>query len=228
MSDNNLLTAKQAEIVNSLCEVHGLEPNQISFHENESTPIFDYEAICYLSVVLTDIQDMDTQIVEINEDFAKAKCTVTLSDGRTRSVEDLAEIGELIGKDPTRIKSPRLAQQVARSRAARLGIRSVGVNLFNAHQKFIETGEIANGHTNHDPRYPHYQTIKTIAKKIGLIVTTKIDGKTVEEKSEYEKVLSQNLKVKSLKDLTDKQLQRAVVLFRTLERLAKIQSKETV
>ena len=211
------LTTKQQTLVTELCEVHNLDASQISFHEKEDTPIFDYEAVNALSLRLTDIQEIKAKIIKRGEDFAKVECIVILPDGRTRSIEETAYLNEPIGGNKT-IESLRLAEQVAQARAVRRGVRAVGVNLYKAHKKFMETGEVAQGHTNNDPRYCQYQEIKVLAKKLGLIFFEKNGDEKVENREAYESLLMQNYEVKSLTELDDMQLQRCKILFRSLDR----------
>lgn len=218
MSDKKL-TAGQQQLVKELVAAHGLEPDQISFDGTESTPIFDYEAVNALSLKLTDITNIDTYISERGEGFVKSRCLVELPDGRTRKIEESAYLGEPLGEGGM-INDLRLAEQVAQARAVRRGIRSVGVNLFNAHKKYMETGETVSGHTDHDPRYPQYQEINVLAYKLGIKHRTKISGKTVEEREEYEKLLAQNFAGKtSAKDLDDLELQRFIIILRSFVRL---------
>jgi hypothetical protein len=101
--------SRQQDIVRELCETHGLDPSQISFDADGETPIFDYEAVCALSLKLTDINAIDCKIVgrhgfPVDGDgsyanVSTAECTVILPDGKSRTVQDSAFVGELIGPD---------------------------------------------------------------------------------------------------------------------------------
>lgn len=216
------LTADQLKLVRELCEAHGLNEDQISFDGDENTPIFDFEALSALSLKLTDIQDMDVSITNENGKDVIASCTVILPDGRTRTINDFAYFGEKL-YDGSEINSLRLAGQVAMARATRRGIRAVGVNLYNAHKKFMETGEIASGHTNNDPRHTHYQEINVLAYKLGLKYKTYIHGKQVEKRGEYENFLSENFDGKtSAKELDDIELQRFKTMLRSFDRYSSV------
>lgn len=210
MSDKKLFTPNQLAIVQEICTIHGLEPEQISFEGDELTPIFDYEAGSALTLKLTDIHDIDCWISgrEKAPELATAKCKITLLDGRTRTVEDTAEMGEELYKG-VKIDSPRMIDNVAKNRAFRRGVRSVGVNLYNAHKKFRETGEIANAHTAHDPRYANYREIHVLATETGLID----DG----DKKEYRKFIAGCFNgVESSKDLNDIELHQLVAALRAM------------
>jgi hypothetical protein len=177
-------TPRQWTIIGELVQTHGLDASQISFDGDEDTPIFDYEAISLLSLKLTDIQKIDCWISERNEHvgYAASKCTVTLPDGRERCVSENAYIGEPLPRG-ARVEDIRTAEALARSRASRLGIRSVGVNLWNAHQKFVKTGEVAEGHTRHNPRKALYSEVHQLAENLGLISGA--------DRSNYEELMPQ-------------------------------------
>lgn len=218
------LTEKQQQIVNEFVQHHGLEPDQISFEGAETTPILDYEAISALSLKLTDITDIDVSIVERAGEIITARCIVTLPDGRTRRVEETAYAAEKLPNGGV-IDSQRLCEQVALSRATRRGIRAVGINLYNAHKKFMETGEIVAGHTKHDPRYSDYLEIHVLAYKLGLKKKVTVDGKMVEDRAEYERTLAEQFDGRiSAKDLNDMEIMRWKLFLRTISRLSNAQS----
>ena len=207
------LTHTQHEIVRELTETHGLDPAQISFEGEDPTPIFDFEAVCLLSLKLTDIQDVTCEISERDFDsqIVTARCSVRLPDGRTRVCEDSARMYEPFADGGT-IDSLRMADNVAQARAVRRGIRSVGINLWHAHKKYRESGRVAMGHTRHDPRKPLYEEIHVLAGNLGLI-----DGAG---KEAYRTFLSETFEgCSSAKDLDDDDLQRFLILLRAMNRV---------
>lgn len=213
MPERTILTQEQLEIQSEFVQLYGLEPEQISFEGNEPNPILDYEAISLLSLQLTDIQELDCWISERGKETGTVtvRCVVTLPDGRKRSAESSAALGEPLPGGKT-IDTFQLAEAVARARASRVGIRSVGVNLFNAHKKFKESGNIATGHLRFDPRKPLYDEIHVNAEKAGYIV-----GK---DKSEYQKFIAESYEGRtSAKDLDDAELNRLNITFRSFARL---------
>jgi hypothetical protein len=210
MPERNLLTHEQLKIQQEICETHDLTPENVSFEGNDPTPIFDYEAISLLSLKLTDIQHMACTTTERDpvDKRATVSTTITLPDGRTRTVEASAEWGELLPGGKV-IDTMPLAEAVARSRSARLGVRSVGVNLFKAHKKFKETGEVATAHTHWDPRKPIYDEIHAAAEDLGLIVNN--------DKSAYRIFIAESFGGKeSAKDLDQDELRKLQVMFRAL------------
>lgn len=214
-------TPEQAAIVKEICEVHELDATQIGFEDDSATtPIFDYEAVCALSLRLTDIRDIDCSISDhgdADNELITAKCTVTVPDGRTRSCEGSAQLLERL-KDGNIIETYQQAAAIAQARAVRRGIRSVGVNLWNAHRKFMQTGEIAAGHTRHDPRAPVYAEIHILATELDLIV----DG----NKEKYKAYIAENYDGRtSARDLTDMDLHRLLISFRSLTRLRRNENR---
>lgn len=202
-------TEFQQPVVNELCEMHGLSPEQISFDGDALIPIFDYEANSALSVKLTDIKVLDVEIKERTamQDPATsyAVCTVVLPDGVTRSVEDSASIGEEIAG--FKVETRRDAEGLAQNRASRRGIRSVGVNLWNAHKLFKLTGEVAAGQAQH-PRAANYREIHLYAAELEYIV----DG----EDSVFRSYLAGLFDGKTSKDeLNDLELHTLLVNLRT-------------
>lgn len=217
MKQTTNFTLEQQPIVNEICKLHGLEPEQISFEGKELTPIFDYEAVCALSLKLTDIQAIDCQIKsnplttfpdKLPVLGSIAVCTVILPDGRSRTVEDSAEVGEEIAPG-LKIETRRDADGMAQNRAVRRGIRSVGINLYNAHRLFVKTGSIAQGHTRHDPRLPNYNEIHALATELDLIVGA--------DKTAYRRLMAELCDgVESSKDLNDIQLRQFLVTLRAM------------
>lgn len=208
-----ILTRDQHDIVGELVQVHGLDPKQISFEGDDATPIFDFEAVCLLSLKLTDIKNIACEIT--NRDFdsqiVTARCTVELPDGRTRVCEDSARLHEQIG-DGGVIDNLRMADNVAQARAVRRGIRSVGINLWNAHKKFKDSGVVETGHTRHDPRKPIYEEIHVLAENLGLIVNG--------NKENYKAFIAESYDGRtSAKELEDEDLNRFLISLRALNRV---------
>jgi hypothetical protein len=213
------LTAAQSLLLSELHSHHRIEPDQVGFDGDDPTPIFDYTAISLLSLRLTDIKDIDCWISsrDLQEGRVTAKCVVILPDGRSRSVEGSAAIGEEFADDGL-IDSWQLAESVAQSRASRLGIRSVGINLMHAHRNFKATGKPTTGHTDHDPRKPYYDEIHQLAENLQLIKGG--------EKSEYRLLLSSTfLGKESARDLDDAELQQFLTTLRALDRVRRSRGK---
>jgi hypothetical protein len=220
MDERKILTPEQLAIQQEICQTHDLDADQISFEGTDPAPIFNYEAICLLSLKLTDIQDIDCFVTErdATDKRVTVKCRITLPDARTRGVEASAELSEPLPDGKT-IDTMSLAEAVARSRAARLGIRSVGVNLFKAHKKFRETGEIAVAHTHWDPRKPIYDEIHAAATDLALIVNG--------DKSAYRQFIAESFGgIESAKELSSDDLRKLQVMFRALRNASRFGEKK--
>jgi hypothetical protein len=205
------LSSEQLRIVRELSDAHGLDHTQISFDGPDLMPIFDYEAVCTLSLKLTDIAHISAVIRPsdpLRPNTSIATCTVDLADGRGRTVEDSADIGERLANGVV-IETAREADGIAQNRAVRRGIRSVGVNLWFAHRRFLDTGSPASGHLGHDPRYVLYREIHALAAKIGLIVGG--------DKNGYEQFIAESFggRISSL-DLNDAELRQLGASLRAI------------
>lgn len=220
MNERKTLTAEQQIIVQQFIETHNLDASQISFEGNDTTPIFDYEAVNALSLRLTDIKNIECEIWtrDFEGGIFTARCIVTLPDGRSRTCYDSASVNEQIASG-TVINTTRLAENVAQARAVRRGVRSVGINLFRAHQEFVKNGgKPVSAHTNNDPRQPHYVEIHQLAGNVGLIVNS--------DKTEYQRYIAENFEgCTSAKDLNDMDLHRLLVQLRAWNRLQKIRNQ---
>lgn len=208
-------TKEQAETVRQYQEMHGIEPSQISFDEDNTSPSFDHIAISVLSLKLTDIQDISpTEIrTEAETGLVTVFARTTLPDGRSRGSIGSCQIGEVLANGET-VTTGSQASGVATSRAFRQGIRNVGIDLHAAHRRYVETGSIAAGHTRRDPRATNYAELHVLASELDLI----IDG----NKTKYHEYLAENFDGRtSSKDLTDIELQRLLITFRSLSRLSR-------
>jgi hypothetical protein len=218
-----ILTQEQlSDPAGDLCQAHDLTADQVSFEGDrpESDIRLRSDIACSVST-LTDIQHIDCWVTDrdVENKRATVKCTITLPDGRTRAVESSAEVGEAASRregDQYDFDSPSMLRDRVRPR---LGIRSVGVNLFKAHKKFKETGEVAAGHTRFDPRKPIYDEIHALAASAALIV----DG----DKSAYRHFLSETFEgVVSAKDLNDSDLRKLQVMLRAMVNANRYQEKK--
>lgn len=211
-------TKQQIDIVSDLCQTHNLQPDQIGFEGDDINPIFDYEANSLLSLRLTDIAMLDCSAIERDGNgVSVCICNVILPDGRSRAVSDSAAIGDEMF-DGTKIGTARQADALARARASRLGIRSVGVNLFNAHKHFKQTGQIARSHTDQDPRKTAYAEIHVLATELDLIV----DG----DRKEYERFIAASFDGKtSSKQLNDIEFRHFINQLRAMAKHSRTRSK---
>lgn len=212
MNEQRTFTPDQKKIVDELVGAHQIDPSDVSFDGDDLTPIFSYEAVCLLSLKLTDIRHIDCAIAPWRDDkFATVSCTVVLPDSRSRTTQGTAQVNEPF-YDGSTVENYSQACMLAQARAVRCGLRSVGINLWRAHKAFMETGNPVAAHTNDDPRSPLYREVHVLGTEIGLIV----DG----DKTGYQQFLAESYDGRqSAKDLDDVELQRLLVQFRAMARV---------
>lgn len=212
-----LLTAEQKQIRDEFIAAYGLDESQISFEGSKAEPIFDYEALNTLRLVLTNIQSVEFQPPQFDSanGIVTVSCLVTLPDGRTTQPLDSAQIGETMPDGGT-LETYRDAQNVAQSRALRRGIRSVGINLSRAHEQFRATGKAATGEPASQEDAERKET-QTLARQLGLKTGS---GKN-ENREEYEKFLAEQFDGRtSTKDLSEAERARLRVTLRAMKRVA--------
>lgn len=146
---NALINGTREKIVQELVEHHDLDSKQISFEGDSTEPIFDYEALNYLRLRLTDLQASKPFVAERNEEsgFVTVMFEITLADGRKVNEIGTSQVGETMHSG-NKVDHILKAQNVATARAMRRAIRAAGINLFKAHKRFMETGEVAEGNTS--------------------------------------------------------------------------------
>jgi hypothetical protein len=131
-----VLTLAQEQLVREFTESYEIDREQISFAGEDLYPIFDFDALSTLSLVLSDIPSISVEPGDFNPavGLATAICKVTLKDGRSREVYGHAMVGEEI-YDGTRVADLGAAMIMARSRALRTGLRSVSFDPVRAHRQ---------------------------------------------------------------------------------------------
>ncbi len=163
------LSLKQAELALELCTAYGFDESQISFEGNKLDPIFDFEALSLLAVLLSDIQDIRVSVGDVNPSIGlvSASCAVTLADGRTREFFGSCMVEEVM-HDNTTISSIQQALTVARARAQRVGLRAVGFDPVRAHREHKASAKPALGNEP-DQRSNELAEIHLHAETLGLI-----------------------------------------------------------
>lgn len=205
------LTNAQYTVAQELILAHGLLLEQISFDGDDPTPIFDHNATSILSLKLTDIRDISPVSIQQDDKHVTVFGKGVLQDGRERGGFGSCEIGETLANGQIAANA-QIALGVASSRCYSQIVRNLGVKLYEAHKKFMETGEIAAGSLAKDPRHASYAELHILGTELDLIV----DG----DKTKYTEYLAENYDGRiSAADLTDIELQRMLITFRSLARL---------
>jgi hypothetical protein len=195
-------TPKQQNIIRELCEAHGLDEKQIGFEGDSNNPIFDYSAMNLLRLRLTDLQDVETSIVERTAVLVTAKSTVTLADGRKAGDLGTAEFGETMF-DGNKVANMMQVQNLALSRAFRRGLTAAGINLYKCHLVFMETGEVATGEPV-NLRRKYEKEIHNFADEFG------------HDDNEYRQFLQNIFGVRTSKDLNENKLHQLADTYRLM------------
>jgi hypothetical protein len=202
------LNEAQLAIVQSYQERHGIEADQISFDGEGNIPSFDHNAISTLSLKLTDIRDISPTEIQNDNGTVTVFGRTVLPDDRTRGWIGSCTIGEVLANGQ-KVENTQVAIGVATSRGFRQGIRNVGIDLHKAHLRFLQTGEVEQGHTKHDPRKPVYAEIHLLATQLDLIV----DG----NKDKYRTYIAETFDgIRSAADLNDLQLHQLLTSLRAM------------
>jgi hypothetical protein len=169
MATPKTFNLKQEEIIRQFTEAYGLDRKQISFAPNSSEPIFDFEALSTLSLVLGDIPNIRVEPGDFNNaaGIATAMCWVSLNDNRTREVFGNCLVGEIL-HDGSPVEHIGQALNTARARALRNGLRAVGFDPVRAHN---QKNKEQNAHTElTDVRSKELAEIHILGAELGYIV----------------------------------------------------------
>lgn len=211
------LNLDQAQLVREFEQHYDISPRQIGFDSRSGEPIFDYDALSVLSLVLApDIVNMETEIERLDDaaGVASVKCRVVLRDGRSRDPLGFAFVGEAM-HDGSTIDDLKQALLVAQARAARAGLRAVGFNPVQAHARRMR-GEDMTLNLSADPRSKDLATIHILREEAGLVTP---DG----DDTAYRNLLGDLFKdeeqrpIRSARDLDEKQRAQFIANLRSLK-----------
>lgn len=199
-----VLTADQSALVAELTMTYNIEPEEIMFFVNDPKPFLSYEATCALCNQLTNMQDITIEPQHsFFADSLTYRCTLTLSDGRTRSAVGVVNIKETVdGKDLTE----QQISQLASSRAIRNALKTAGIDLFKLHKEMI------NGEVETLPfKSPFAKLIAQahiLGTEAGLINGT--------DKTAWYRLIFNRYGLESSKQMTEDQLADFVAILKTL------------
>lgn len=181
-------TLEQEHLAREFEKYYGIEPRQIAFESERLEPIFDYDALSVLSLVLApQIVNMETEPVNAptQPGVVMMKCVVTLDDGKSRAPIGSATIGEPMPGGGT-IEDFKQALDVAQSRAVRKGLRAVAFDPLKMHQKKMRGEELTLA-LPPDPHRDQMAEIHLLAREAELITDEGNDD-------EYRKLMGQLFK----------------------------------
>jgi len=191
-------TLQQEELAREFMETYGLERKQIGFDGSSPDPIFDYEALSLLSLVLGDIPSIRTEPGDFNNaaGLASAICHLTLNDNRSREVFGTCLVGEIL-HDNSEVADISQALKIAQARAVRNGLRAVGFDPVKAHRLAKADQPSPNQFT--DVRTKELAEIHILGKELGFIFDVPNAGGTgvVENKTAWKNIIGTHFKGKT-------------------------------
>lgn len=212
-------TQQQREIADQFIATYdGITEDQISFQDNQTEPILDYEALLvYINTVAELTFDLSDVVFFVNTEESRCIGSVKLDEKREIKLSEFAKIGELL-PDNSSIQLPDDARRVARSRTLRSLIRAAGINILKTHKHFISTGEAILTAKPIDPRANSYKEIGILKRELGLEVGT--------DDSEYRRFLIEAFDgKKSPTEFDDIELRRLIMTLRSMKRTQEVTQK---
>lgn len=206
------VTKQQAELAEEFCKTYGLSPEQISFENENTEPFFDFEGLSLLALKLAPIADLviDLDRIDNENNIVICKCVMELETGQTRSVFASCGIGERL-PDGTAVEFLDQATNIARARALRIGLRTVGFDPLRAHRN-RQHGEPVSLMVKTEPRNKHLAEIHALAGEIGLL--------TKDDDSRYRILIRTFFPPHTnAKDLTESQREQFITTLRALARV---------
>lgn len=200
-------TPQQMEIVSSIVQAYGTDPNDITFFSDSNEPFLGYETSCVmLNALAPDLKDIDAEpLFPTQPDVVSVKVILTDEKGRSRS-----GLGTVNTNEKDEAGQPLSSQQMqytALSRGLRSAMRMAGIDLMRLHNaggKVAEfSGPDASAERNHLSRQLH-----ALAAEVGYIQGT--------ERAAYSKFLMHRYGVSSSTQLSDELLRDAVAALSAL------------
>ncbi len=167
---NTKLNAQQAGIVAEFCTSYRIEPEDITFFDNDpQTPFFGYEASCVLLNELTDIIEIEIEpVAAVSPDTVSRRCRLVFPSGSSSFIA-AANVNEK--DDDGKPFSPQQIEWLADSRAIRGAIRTKGLNLLRLHWDSKEDHDGEDAKTlSRSPRSAAIAQAHILGNEVGLIV----------------------------------------------------------
>lgn len=144
MTQERKLTAEQRALVQEFKEHYGIEEHEINFDERGEAH-FGFEALNLLTLTLApQIQELSVSQGIQDEEATTCSCFIRLADGRVRNFYATARRGEKLPSGEE-VRDIVTAENVARYRALRTGLRGVGFNVLRAHREYVAKGKAELG-----------------------------------------------------------------------------------
>ena len=180
------LTREQRSTVMEFCKTYGFTSDQIGFDGREPDPIFDFDSLSVLSVELCDVPHIEVSMgaFDFTLNLAVADGFARLRNGNTRKIFGSAFIGEIL-HDGSMINSNREAINIARARALRAILRTVGFDPVKSHEA-AKRGATVLELKIKSPRQNQLAECHIIAERLGFI---KREAGHV-DRSEYDRLMA--------------------------------------
>lgn len=203
MDRRKVLNDQQQSLAIELAETYGIQPEDIIFFGDDTTPFLSYEATCVLANRLADLQDIDLMPVpSVSADSISLKCVLTLANGRTRGTVGVVNVNETI--DGVKMSDSQLLA-LASARAVRGALHIADIDLMKLHRnenndvldfksKTQETRLIAQAHI--------------LGREAGLIVG--------DDKTAWYRLLKNRYQVESSNQLSVPYLADLIAVLKTL------------
>jgi len=199
-----ILNAEQSALVAELSMTYGIEPEEIIFFDNESTPFLTYEANWVLCNHLTSLIHIGVEPVpSAFTDSVSVKCSIIFKNGNERSAVGVANIAEKINE---RDISQQQAINLASSRALRSVLRASGIDLIKLHHQSIK-GEVLDFQVK-----SNYNALLGQAHRLG----TEAELIIGDDKSAWYRLLKNRYGVQRSNELSEDQLADFVAILKTL------------
>lgn len=199
-------TPQQMEIVSSIVQAYGTDPNDITFFSDSNEPFLGYETSCVmLNALAPDLKDIDAEpLFPTQPDVVSVKVILTDEKGRSRS-----GLGTVNTNEKDEAGQPLSSQQMqytALSRGLRSAMRMAGIDLMRLHNAGGKVAEFSG------PEVPERQRLvrqlHALAEEVGYSQGA--------ERTAYKRFLMHRYGVSSSTQLSDELLRDAVAALSAL------------
>jgi hypothetical protein len=133
----------QRAIQKEFIDAYNFASEQISFDGAALDPIFDFDALSFLSLTLSNLPSLNVQFHDFRHDIglATSQVVVNLPGRGMRTMFAGAMLGEFL-HDGSEVATLMQAVNLSRARALRIGLRAVNFDPLKAHREYQKSGQI--------------------------------------------------------------------------------------
>lgn len=207
-------THEQHQLIAELSATYGLQPEQITFFDDDPEPFFDRDATAVLIQRLCEPVGIDDDLVNApSPDTVAVKYSIEFKDGTYARSTRMANLGEVQTVDQ--------AISLATARAARSALRNRGISLIKLHTR-VSTGSGSDRGINtvqfSGPPRGEYETLLREAHALGRdagFILRDTQGVEGQDKRAWYNVLSHRYHVGASSALNLDQLRDFVAFLRS-------------